>query len=370
MIKKTALYQNQTQGKPNYDVSVQVTIPNEWENLAPVNIGVTAGIETNKVAPLWIEKANHMNKIITISNHSKQTFLDTVYDAVNNQTGQKVQLRCVKDIEVVHYPVKQFDDTDLKLKLDTDFNFLTVAQWGPRKNLENTIKWFIEEFIDIPEVGLVVKTFQGGNSILDRHYTTKLFNNLLSKYKERKCKVYLLHGDMSDKEMHSLYKHPKIKALVSLTHGEGFGLPLFEAAYSGLPVMAPEWSGHVDFLFAPKKNKKVGNEKMKAHFAKIDYDVGPVPDHAVWENVIEKGSMWCYPQQGSYKMRLREVYKEHGRFKKQALKLQKWVLENFEEKKQYDTLLKNLVPNYKDPLTDKDFDVEAWLEDMDVQVSG
>jgi len=58
--------------------------------------------------------------------------------------------------------------------------------------------------------------------------------------------------------------------------------------------------------------------------------------------MLEEDSMWCYPQQGSYKMRLREVYKDFGRFKKQAKDLQSWVLENFSEKKQYSKFVESI----------------------------
>ena len=342
IITKTAHYQQQQQGHPQYDLSIQVTIPNEWQRLAPINIGITAGIETNKVAPVWLEKANMMDKVITISNHSKNVFLETVYDAVHKETGQKLQLRCNKPVEVVHYPVKEFENVNLNLKLETDFNFLTVSQLGPRKNLENTIRWFVEEFID-QNVGLVVKTFMKGNSILDRAHVGGVVANLLKNYEGRKCKIYLLHGDMTDQEMHSLYKHPKIKAFISLAHGEGFGLPHFEAAYSGLPVIAPEWSGYLDFLCAPKKDKKTKKEKIKPHFACVDYDIQPVQKDAHWEGVIQPDSMWCYPQQGSYKMKLREVYKDHGRFKSLAKKLQKWILEEFNGQKQLKLMVESIL---------------------------
>ena len=66
-----------------YDVSLQVTIPNEWENIAPVNIGYTAGIECDRVSPLWIQKANQMSKILTISEHSKLVFTSTKYEILN-----------------------------------------------------------------------------------------------------------------------------------------------------------------------------------------------------------------------------------------------------------------------------------------------
>lgn len=340
IVKKTALY-NQQGG--SFDVSVQVTIPNEWQPMAPVNIGVTAGIETTKVSPVWLQKCNQMDKIITISQHSKEVFLKTVYEGVDSATGKPMTLRCEKDISIVHYPVKKFDSLpDLDLNINTKFNFLTVSQWGPRKNIHNTISWFVEEFIDNPDVGLIVKTFLKGGCVMDRHHLEKELNNFLKKYKNRQCKIYLLHGDFTDEEMHSLYDHDSVNALVSLTHGEGFGLPLFEAAYSGLPVVATDWSGHLDFLYKPVKDKK-GKEKLKPHFARVEYNMQSIPDHAVWDGVLQKDSMWAYPQQGSYKMKLREVYKDYGRFQSQAKKLQSWILNEFEEQKQYsEFLLKSL----------------------------
>ena len=227
-IEKTIGY---LQNGGKFDMSVQVTIPNEFEKMAPVNIGYTAGIETTKVAHQWIQKANEMDKIIVVSNHSKQVFENTEYQAQDNRTGQVFNLKTQVSVDAVNYPVKSFDSLpNLELNLSTEFNFLTVAQAGPRKNLHNTIKWFIEEFRN-EDVGLVVKSNISKNSLVDRE---KLFGDIqgfLRQQGERQCKVYLLHGDMTDEEMHSLYRNSQIHAFVSLPHGEGFGLPLFEAAY-------------------------------------------------------------------------------------------------------------------------------------------
>ena len=345
-IKATAIYTHQ---KGQFDISLQVTIPNEWERLAPVNIGVTAGIETTKVAPVWLEKANIMDKIITISEHSKWGFTNTTYQGQNSQTGEPMTLACSVPVEIVHYPVKTYATLpELELNLDYDFNFLAVAQQGPRKNLENTIKWFVEENID-QKVGLVVKTFIKNGSIVDREHAEKMLSVILSKYPERKCKVYLLHGDLTDAEMHSLYVHSQIKAMVSLTHGEGFGLPLFEAAYSGLPIIAPGWSGQCDFLYAPflgSKKKKGGNKKHP-YFAEVDYSIAPIQPEAVWEGVIEATAQWCYPEEGSYKMRLRQVRKQYSKWQKKADTLQAWVLENFSSDSQYKKFGENIGINEK-----------------------
>jgi len=340
IIAKTIAHQ---QNKGDYDISLQVTIPNEWEKLAPINIGYTAGVETTKVAPQWIEKSYLMDRIILVSNFAKEVYENTSYDATNQETGQVIKdFKCKTPMTAVNYCVRKFEGDPLDLDLDCDFNFFASAQWGPRKNLDNMVKWFVEEFID-QKVGLVLKASWHNDSIMDRHHTTTRLQQLLNEYPNRKCKVHLLHGSMTEKEMHSLYRHPKIKAIISTTHGEGFGLPLFEAAYNGLPVVAPAWSGHCDFLFMPDKDKKTGKEKNKAMFATVAYELSPIQKEAVWDGVLQADSMWCYPNQGSFKMRLREVKKDYGRFKKQAKKLQSHILKNFTQEKMYKQMAEAIV---------------------------
>ena len=333
VVRKTAIYHEECKSKnvpAQYDISFQVTIPNEWEKLASVNIGVTAGIETTKISLEWIQKSQIVDKIIVVSEHAKNSFLNTAYDVINQQTGENIKdYRCQTPIEVVHYPTKTFDKVDLGLNLDTKFNFLCVAQWGPRKNMETLLNSYINEFSDNEDVGLILKSNIVKNNVIDRKALSDGIRGILDKYPDRKCKVYLLHGDMTDKEIHSLYTHPNIKAYVTTTHGEGFGLPIFEAAYSGMPVIAPDWSGHVDFLYKPTKVKnKIRN---KACFSKIDYTLRPVQKDSVWPGVIVADSMWCYAEEKSTRNKMRDVYKDYGRFKKQANQLKKWVLENFKE---------------------------------------
>lgn len=338
------------ESKQPYDVSIQVTIPSEWELIAPVNIGVTAGIETTKVSADWLQKSNMMNKVIVVSEHAKQGFVNTIYKGIDEATRQEVTLGISTPIEVAHYPVKTYDDLpELDLELEYEFNYLAVAQWGPRKNIKNLIRWFVEENYD-QEIGLVLKTSIKNNSMVDREYAEIMIKDAISgigDIEDRKCKIYLLHGDMSDEEMHSLYNHPKIKAMLSLTHGEGFGLPLFEAAYSGMPVIAPEWSGHLDFLCAPPENASKSAKKKKTrkpYFAVVDFTMGHIPQEAVWPGVLEKDSMWCYPAEGSFKLRMRQVRKDYDKWLKRAQYLQKWILEEFDSDKKHKELAAALIP--------------------------
>jgi len=329
LIIKNAQYNQASNGQPQYDMSLQISIPNEWKKLAPINIGYTAGIETNKISPHWIQPSNQMDKIIVVSNFAKKGFENGVYTATDQRTGQQIQnFRCNAPIEVVNYPVRRFESSELELNLTTDFNFLVVAQGGPRKNLANTLKWFVEEFKNDENVGLICKTHTAGSSQIDREMTTNAIKNILAEHTDKKCKVYVLHGDMSEAEMAGLYTHPKVKALLSLSHGEGFGLPIFEAAYYGLPVITTEWSGPMDFMYCPNKEGKV-----KPHFARVDFTLGPIQQEAVWQGVLEKDTMWAFPNHLSAKEAMREVYKNHDRFRGQAKRLAAHVEKQFSNDK-------------------------------------
>ncbi len=320
--------QKAAQSDGNFDISIQVTIPNEWVKAAPINIGVCAGIETDKVSMAWLKKANEMDKVIVVSNHAKDTFTKAKYSLGQFSNSESITYKCETPVEVVHYGVKNVVPTELDLELENDFNFLTVAQLGPRKNLENTVRWFVEEFID-EEVGLVIKGHWMNNSLIDRRKMTQVLQSLLEEYEDRKCSVHLLHGNMSDEEIHGLYVHPKIKAYMTATHGEGFGLPIFEAAYSGLPVVAPSWSGQVDFLSAPVKNEKSGKVKRKALYEKVGYELKTPEKEALWKEVIEPDVKWCYPKEDRFKTALRNVYRSNGIKKKDALLLQEHLLNTF-----------------------------------------
>ena len=316
-----------------FDVSLQVTIPNEWEKMAPINIGVTAGIETTKIAPVWVEKSMQMDKIIVVSEHAKHGFENTEYQAENKQTGEQFIAKVTCPIDVVGYPVKEIVPEKLDIDLKDDFNFLAIGTWIIRKNLENTIKWFVEEFYD-QEIGLVVKTSLAKNCLRDREAAHIRLKSLLDEYKDRKCSIYMLHGDMTEQEITGLYQHPKIKAFISIAHGEGFGLPMFEAAYNALPVVSPAWGGQCDFLYMPVKNKS-GKTKNTPMFTMVPYDIKPIQKEAYWEGVLQPDSQWCYAKEWAYKKALRSIVKEHGSAKSKAKKLQKYVKTKFTKENQY-----------------------------------
>jgi len=341
-ILETQVRVQQRQLQP--DISLQITIPNEFEKLCPVNIGYTAGIETDRVAPQWLQKGNEMDKILVVSNHAKNTYINTVAEAKNQQTGETFPYKLETPVEVVWENTQLSESTEDVVGFDPkhDFNFLCISQMGPRKNLENTIRWFVEEFID-QEVGLIVKTNTKGNSRIDLEYTERSLRAILASYSDRKCSVSLLHGDLSEGQMRALYEHDKIKAMINISHGEGFGLPMFEAARLCLPIISVDWSGQTDFL---------GDK-----FLKVKHEIKQVQQHAAWEGVIEPNSQWAYADQGSYKMSLRMMLTKHEEFTKQAEELRDHVNTNFSDNV--------LFEKFCDSIYKPDPELVAWEAELE-----
>ena len=342
-ILETQMLIQQKQLQP--DMSLQITIPSEFQKICPINIGYTAGIETDRVAPVWLQKGNDMDKILVVSNHAKNTYINTTAQATNDQTGETFPYKLETPVEVVweNTPMSKEKEDIVGFNPKSDFNFLCISQLGPRKNLENTIKWFVEEFID-QDVGLILKTNTRGNSRMDLEHTEGVLKAIVASYPDRKCNVSLLHGDLSEGQMRGLYEHDKIKAMVNISHGEGFGLPLFEAARSCLPIITIGWSGQVDFL----------DDK----FLKVKHELGPVQKQAVWDGVIQAESQWAYADQGSYKMALRQMFKRSDEFVEQAEELQDHVDTRFRDEVLYDIFCKSIVT--ADPV-EQLVDLEAML---------
>jgi glycosyltransferase involved in cell wall biosynthesis len=69
--------------------------------------------------------------------------------------------------------------------------------------------------------------------------------------------------------MNEVYNHPKIKSMVTLTKGEGFGRPLLEFTMTGKPIIASNWSGHKDFL-PMNKAIMIGGKLTEVHESAVD----------------------------------------------------------------------------------------------------
>ena len=341
------------------DVNIQITVPNEFQKIAKYNIGITAGIETTQCSPEWLQGLNRMDLIIVPSEHSKKVFENSVYTQKDQAGNVTQELRCTTPIEVLY----EGADTDIYKKIKDipstikdeinnipdKFNFLYVGHWlqgalgQDRKDTGMLVKVFLETFKNHKNPpGVIMKTSGATFSIMDKYNLKKKVEDIRNTIEGAKTlpNIHILHGDLTDEEMNGLYNHPKVKAHISFTKGEGFGRPLLEATTSEKIVVAPNWSGQVDFL---KDNLSV---LLPGKITKVHPSV-------VWDKVILADSGWFtinYPYASKV---LKDIHKNPYNYSVRARKQGMLSSSKFSLKgmdKIFDDILVKYLPKFETPV--------------------
>ena len=306
------------------DIHVHIVVPNEFQNIAKYNIGITAGIETTAIPPVWIEGLNRMDLNIVPAKFVKHTIENTNYDKHDENTKQKIgQLSNERPVEVLFEGV----DTDIYGKtnefskelleqfepIQEDFCFLHVGHWlqgnmgEDRKDISMLVKTFCETFKNQKNPpALILKTSGATPCIIDREEILGKIRDIKSSLVGELPNVYVLHGDLRDEEINQLYNHPKVKAHVSFTHGEGFGRPLLEATLSEKPVIASNWSGQTDFL---------NQDSILLPGNMID-----VPKNSFPKEFIVDGAEWFQVNYAYASNVLREIHNNYSKYVTKAKK--------------------------------------------------
>ena len=339
------------------DIWCQITVPNEFQPVGHYNIGVTAGIETTACDGSWIEGCNRMDLILGSTKHTVDVFNNSKFDRLDNQTKQKVgELALQKPIETlfeganldIYKPLKsknEFKEIELYEDINDipeNFLYLAVGHWmqgdlaHDRKNIGLTIKSFYECFKNKKnKPALVLKTCQVNSSYVDRREIMRRIDAIRKSVIAKDLpNIYLLHGEFTNTEMNELYNHPKIKAMISLTKGEGFGRPLLEFSLCNKPIIASGWSGHLDFLkpeFCALLPGSLQNVHPSAH----------IP------NMLLKESKWFFPDLPSTENFLTDIFKNYKRWKNNANRQGYFSRENFNFNGMKERLGKLLNDNIK-----------------------
>ena len=317
------------------DIWIQITVPNEFQPVGKYNIGVTAGIETTLCDGTWIEGCNRMDLILTSSEHSKRTFVESKFEKKSNE-GQLIgNVELTKPIEVLFEgadlskyfksdDLKDFDVYDDISTIKEDFCYLFVGHWlqgdygEDRKNVGYMIKAFLEVFKNKKsKPALILKVSQAAPSIIDRDRILKKIEDIRKTVPGTNIpNVYLIHGDLTDEEINCMYNHPKVKAMISFTKGEGFGRPLLEFSVVGKPIIASGWSGHIDFL-NPEFCGLVGGTLQNVHPS------AHVP------NMLLTESQWFKPDDNQAGHALIDVFDHYKDYAEKAKRLAYRNKQNF-----------------------------------------
>lgn len=280
------------------DVSIQVQLPDEWDDtLANKNIGVTAGIEADKCSVKWIDACKKMDRVIVPSEYSKLSFL--------NGGLEEGKIRNVPEAITCSFgETKNSNGMTEKLDgLSTDFNFLMFGQVtaqsaeSDRKNTFNCLKWLCEEFKGKKDVGIVLKTNLGRMTQQDKQATHEMVDNVVKLVRKGDYpRIHVVHGLMDRNEVGKLFTHGKVKALCAPTRGEGWGLPILDAAAAGLPVITTSHSGHMDFM-------------KYVRYLGVEFKLVEIPDSLADGRIWVPGARWAEPAENSFKSRVRKFYK-------------------------------------------------------------
>ena len=298
--------------KPDY--WCQITVPNEFQAVGKYNIGLTAGIETTICDGSWIEGCNRMDLILTSSNHSKRVFESCEFTKDNE--GEKI-IRLEKPVKVliegadldVYKPIKEYSNKDLYNNINDipeDYAYLFVGHWmhgelgHDRKNVGLLVKTFYEIFKDKKiKPALILKTAVVSGSHMDRSEIMRRIDMIKDSIPSNDLpSIYLLHGELSNIEVNEIYNHPKVKTMVCLTRGEGFGRPLLEFSLVNKPIITTAWSGHTDFLNEGDVGY-VGGELEQLHNSSL------VP------NMLLKEAQWFKPNLGDVKYLFEDTFKNY-----------------------------------------------------------
>jgi len=196
-----------------------------------------AMFETAGLPAHWIGPCNGMDQIWVPSSFNVRTFAEAGV--------APDRIRAIGfGIDAAFYDPERVAPMEVKGR--RGFMFLSVFQWQARKGWPLLVEAFARAFSHRDDVCLVIKTFrQGSDRVpvmekIDRYLAARSMSRSLC------APIIVIEDGLSDTAMRSLYR--AADAFVLPSRGEGWGTHYMEAMAMGLPTIATEWSGHLDFM--------------------------------------------------------------------------------------------------------------------------
>lgn len=267
----------------NPDITVINMIPPIWDRAraAGRNIGYST-FEADRLPRSWVSIANKYDACWTTSAWNEQVMLSS---------GVNAPVHVIPPIAVGNILEKPGSKSG-------KFRFLASFQWGERKNPTALIRAFCAAFDGNPDVQLIIKSHVMANEAQSKATIEAGVKQVLDSVRvSAKPDIKILCSIQSSHDMSKLTA--ACHAGISLSHGEGWGLPLWESALAGRPVITTGWSAPAEWL---------GNDYPFL----VKHNMSPVyGGDGNMRSFFEPGMLWAEPQLDSAIDIMRHVYKNY-----------------------------------------------------------
>ncbi len=301
------ILQSLVKNNVEYDKVIVHSTPDLWARWTEFErnkyiIGYTVW-ETSKLDSRWITACNKVNEVWVPCDWNMQVFRDS-----------KVTVPLHKIPHAIDVPnLNGLHNLNLQDVSPNTYVFYSIFQWQERKNPYGLLSAYNAAFSGVEDVVLVIKTYNR-----DQADDLDEIRNLILNFRkyihlDHYPKIMLIVENMSKESILDL--HRRGDCFLLLQRSEGWGLPHFEAAAVGKPVITPGYGGQLDFL--NKENSYL-----------TDYTLCPVTG-MTWSPYYRGDQLWCEPDLGHAIKLMRHVYNNRDEAIEKGKKARQYVEENF-----------------------------------------
>jgi len=191
--------------------------------------------------------------------------------------------------------------------------YLITGKYELRKSIIETVYAWHQEFGNDPDVELVIKTDHFFNKEAKYNELTQWIGEL------GLTNVRVMWGSVPANDMADLYQQAHVFVLPS--KGEGWGLPLIEAAAVGLPIITTWHSAHTEFL-----------QHIQSSVITVEYDMVPVAcqDYQLFYPTTDGNwGEWAQPRIDSIRQALKTSRQSYTYLQKRARENSHIIRNNF-----------------------------------------
>jgi glycosyltransferase involved in cell wall biosynthesis len=292
----------------DYDKIIVHSTPDLWPQFTRFDdkkyvIGYTVW-ETSNIHPTWTQACNRIaNEIWLPCDWNMKVF---------KESGVKVPLRKIP--HAIDLPnMNVVPEFNLDGIPNNAFVFYSIFQWQERKNPYGLLTAYASAFSGVEDVVLVLKTYR-----FDHSGDKEQVRQLIMEYRKYMNlphfpKMFLVVENMSKENITALHKRGD--CFVLLQRSEGWGLPHFEAAACGKPIITPSYGGQTEFL--NKDNSYL-----------LDYTLTPVGG-MTWSPYYLGTQFWCEPDMKQAIETMRHVYNNREEAQEKGRQAREYVGLNF-----------------------------------------